>query len=69
MQNLLTSKATWAGILAAVVNFGNMLVPVLPPVWANLITAILGVYALYAHTQVVAAARVAGAVLPSGKKV
>jgi len=54
------NKISIAGVLAAVVAFGNQILPILPPVWANLVSALLGVYALYHTTQVVKAARTAG---------
>ncbi len=58
----LASFKVWGSIvLAGIVHFGNLIVPVLPPVWANLILALLGVYALFAHRSVVVAARAAGA--------
>lgn len=47
-------------ILAGIVSIGNQIIPILPPVWANLIAALIGVYALYAHNEVVKAARAAG---------
>lgn len=50
----------FSAILAAIVAFGNQIVPILPPVWANLISALLGVYALYHVGSVVKAARLAG---------
>lgn len=53
-------KVTLSSVIAALVVFGNQLIPVLPQVWANLISAILGVIALYYHVQVVQAARAQG---------
>lgn len=54
------NKVSWSSVIGAVVVFGNQIVPILPPVWANLIGAILGVVALYYHAQVVTVARSAG---------
>lgn len=58
---MLNTKVTVSSILAAIIVFANQIIPVLPPVWANLIGAVLGVLALYYHGQVVKAARSAGA--------
>ena len=47
-------------VLAGIVAFGNQIIPILPPVWANLVAAILGVIALYRVQPVIAAARAGG---------
>lgn len=60
IQNLFTSVGGWTGVLAGIIEFGNQITPILPPVWAHLLAAILGVIALYNHGTVVTAARVAG---------
>lgn len=54
------TNVNWAIILAGIVGLGNQLIPILPPVWANLVAALLGVYAFYTHAGVVKAARQAG---------
>lgn len=51
--NVLTSKGGWAGVAAGIVWFFTSIAPVMPPVWGNLISAILGVVALYYHGQTV----------------
>ncbi len=50
----------FTAILAAIIAFGNQIIPFLPPVWANLIAALLGIYSLYHVGKVVKAARAAG---------
>lgn len=60
VKNLFTSLGGITGVLAGVIEFGNQLVPVLPPAWAHLVAAILGLVALYSHGQVVTAGRTAG---------
>lgn len=57
---ILNNKITWTGAIAAVIAFGNQILPVLPPVWANLISALFGVYALYHTAKVVGVARAMG---------
>jgi hypothetical protein len=60
MQNIvstLTSKAGITGVLAGIVWFLTQITPILPPVWGNLVSAILGVVALYWHGTVITAAR------------
>lgn len=57
----LSLKTYVALILAAIVEFGNHIIPVLPPVWAAFVAGILGVIGLYLHGKVVKAARSAGA--------
>lgn len=69
ISDLVTSKGGISGILAGIAWFLTVVTPVLPLVWGNLISAILGVYALYAHTQVVTAARTAGVRGVNGKLV
>lgn len=54
------TKVTLPAVIGAIIIFGNQLVTVLPPVWGNLLGAILGIVALYYHGQVVKAARLAG---------
>ena len=63
MQNAvstLTSRAGIAGILSGIVWFLTVITPVIPNPWGNLISAILGVVALYWHGTVITAARAAG---------
>lgn len=57
----MNTKVLVSAIIGALIVYGNQLVPVLPAVWGNLISAILGVVALYYHAQTVSAARQAGA--------
>ena len=60
MQNvvsILTSNAGITGIFAGIIWFLTHITPILPPVWGNLISAILGVVALYWHGTVITAAR------------
>lgn len=60
MKNFLMNNVKGIAILAAIVNFGNQALPYLPTLWANLISAILALIAIYGHVQVVSAARAAG---------
>lgn len=60
MKNFIMGNVKGAAILAGIFQFGNQIVPFLPQVWANLVSAILGLVALYGHVQVVTAARSAG---------
>lgn len=60
LKNIFSSVGGWTGVLAGIIVLGNQEIPLLPPVWANLVGAILGVVALYSHGQVVTAARSAG---------
>lgn len=61
-DNIITmiNKISIAGVLAAIVVFGNQILPILPPAWANLVSALIGIYALYHTSKVVQAARSAG---------
>ena len=60
IASTLTSKAGVAGILSGIVWFLGVITPVIPQPWANLISGILGVVALYWHGTVITAARAAG---------
>jgi hypothetical protein len=60
IASTLTSKAGITGILAGIVWFLTVITPVVPQPWGNLISAILGVVALYWHGTVITAARAAG---------
>ncbi len=57
---MFNTKVTWISVLSALIVFGNQIIPILPPVWSNLIGAILGVIALYYHADVVRVARAQG---------
>ncbi len=54
------NKISISGVLAALVGLGNTIVPILPQAWANLVSALIGIYALYHTGKVVTAAREAG---------
>ena len=54
------NKISVSGVIAAIVAFGNQYAHLLPPVWANLISALIGVYALYHTGVIVNAARASG---------
>lgn len=60
MTNFVMANVKWSAVLAGIVVFGNQLVPILPTLWANLLSAALALIALYGHIQVVQAARAAG---------
>lgn len=54
------NKINIAGILSALVGLGNTLIPVLPQAWANLVSALIGIYAMYHTARVVGIARANG---------
>ena len=57
IASALTNKAGLTGLLSGIVWFLSVIVPVVPQPWGNLISAILGVVALYWHGTVITAAR------------
>ncbi len=54
------NKISVSGVLSALVVFGNQILPLLPQAWANLVSALLGLYALYHTGKLVTSARLAG---------
>jgi hypothetical protein len=60
IASLITSKAGVLSVLTGIVWILTVIAPVLPAVWGNLITAILGVFAFYHIGNAVAGAREAG---------
>ncbi len=57
---MILNKISLSFVLAAVIAFGNQLVPIVPPVWGALISAVIGVIGLYHTGKVVTAARSMG---------
>lgn len=51
--NVISSKGGWAGIMAGIIWFFTTIAPVLPSQWGNLISAVLGIVALYYHGKMV----------------
>ena len=60
--SFLTSGTTWLAIAAGVVTFGNQILPIVPTTWANILTFIIGVAALYVHSNQIKAGRVASGI-------
>lgn len=50
MYNPFKSKTNWAATAIIFINVGNALVPTLPPVWAAVLTGIIGVLVVVFHT-------------------
>lgn len=49
--NPLKSKTNWAAAVLIFINVGNVLIPTLPPLWAAILTGIIGVLVVLFHTQ------------------
>lgn len=54
------NKVTVSGALSIIVSLLSTIVPILPPVWGNLVAALLALYAFYHGHQAIVAARAAG---------
>lgn len=51
MYNPFKSRTNWAAAALVFINIGNALVPMLPPVWAAVLTGVIGVLIVVFHTS------------------
>jgi hypothetical protein len=51
MYNPLKSPTNIAAAVIIIINIGNALVPTLPPLWAAIVTGIIGVLVVIFHTD------------------
>ena len=61
ISSLVTSKVGWASVATGIVWVLTAILPVVPSVWGNLLTAVLGIISFYHIGQTVTKATALGA--------